>query len=105
MPGRARAALRSRGKFSVVVSDDFFRGGVQIAGAAVVAEAGPEFQDFGLRSACERFDFWEMVEETLVIGHYRGDASLLEHYFGDPDAVGVAARAPGEIALVGAEPF
>jgi len=40
----------------------------------------------------------------MVIGQDGGDSRLLQHYFRDPDAVGIAAGAPGEVALMRAEP-
>ena len=40
------------------------------------------------------------AQEFCVAPGDSGDASLLEHNFGDPDAVGVAGLAPGESAAV-----
>src|SRR5208282_5542698 len=40
----------------------------------------------------------------MVIRQDSGDTRLLQHDFGDPDAVGIAARAPGKVAAVRAEP-
>src|SRR5579863_583609 len=40
----------------------------------------------------------------MVIGQDGSDARLLQHDLGDPDAIGVAAGAPREVAAVFAEP-
>ncbi len=93
------------GKFSIVLRDDFLGGAVEIASACVIAEAGPEFQDACLPGTGQRFHGGEAAQETVEIGQDCGDARLLQHDFGDPDAVGVSAAPPGEIAAVGAEPI
>ena len=104
IPGSSKACVERARKFSVVVRDDFLCRPMQIACAAVIAEAGPEFQNFGNRSARKRFDIRQVFQETIVVRHYGGDARLLQHYFGDPHAVGIAAGAPGKVAFVRAKP-
>ena len=95
--------LRSR-KFTGVEADDFFCGAMEIARAGVVAEASPGFEDGRFGRTSEGANGGKPCEETLVIGEDGGDARLLQHDFGDPDAVGIAGSAPGESALVGVEP-
>ena len=84
--------------------DDLFCGGVEIARAAVIAEAGPEAQDFLLRRGGECVDRGKFFEEAVVVGEDGGDASLLQHDFGDPNAIGIAAGAPGKRAAMRAKP-
>src|SRR5580704_18325263 len=88
----------------IVLGDDLLRGAVEIAGAGVITEAGPKFEDVLLPGARERFDGGEASKKTVVVGNHSGDAGLLQHDFGDPDAVGIAAAAPGEIAAMAAKP-
>ena len=104
MPGRAKRRFERAREFAVVAGRDFLCGAMQIARAAVIAEAGPQLQHFVLRRARERFDRGESFQEAMVVGQYRGDARLLQHDFRDPDAIGIAARAPGEVALMRAKP-
>ena len=87
-----------------MVGDDFLCCAVEISRAAVVAEAGPEFEHFILWCTGEGFDARKSAEESLVVRSDGGDARLLQHNLRYPDAIGIAARAPGEIALVLAEP-
>ena len=102
--GQGQGRFERARKFAVVARGDFLCRAMQVARAAVVAEAGPELQDFFLRCASERFDGGKSFQEAMVVRQDGGDARLLQHDFCDPDAIGVAARAPGEIALVRAEP-
>jgi hypothetical protein len=85
-------------------ADDVLGGGVEEAGAAVVAEAAPEGEDLGFGCGCESMDGGEGGEEVEVFGEDGGDAGLLEHDLRDPDGVGVAGVAPGEVAPIGTEP-
>ena len=92
------------GEDAGMVLDDGLGGGVHHAGAAVVAEAAPEGEDGGLGRGGEGVDGGECGEEGLVFVEDGGDAGLLEHDFRDPDGVGVAGGAPGEVAAVEVEP-
>ena len=79
---------------------DVAGGGVEVAGAGIVAEALPEPEDVLLRGVGQGADVGEALEEAVVIVHPLGHAGLLEDDLGNPDAVGVAGVAPGERAAV-----
>ncbi len=87
-----------------MLRNDCARSGVKIASAAVITEPGPEAQHVGLRCASQGTDIWKFFEKAFVVGKNGGDACLLQHDFGDPDAVGIAARAPRQVAFVAAIP-
>ena len=50
-------------EFAAVPGDDLLRGVLQIARAAVIAQSGPQAQDFFLRSFGQRFDVREIAPE------------------------------------------
>ena len=87
-----------------MLGDDGFRGGVQIPGAAVIAESRPEFEDLWLASSSECVHIGKAAEEAVVVGNHGCDARLLQHNFGHPDAVGIAVRTPWQLAAVYAKP-
>ena len=103
MPGRRRAASSrgescpaNRRRFPWRRHADFARG-YSIPAPTRTAEPLAR----GLRRAIPP---GKAVEKTIVVGNDGGDARLLQHHFGDPDAVGVAAGAPRKIAAMLSEP-
>ena len=78
------------------------------AGAAVIAEAGPQAQDIVERGLGEILQAWPTGEEFLEIGADRRHRCLLQHDFGEPDGVGVGllavGGAPGHCAAVAVVP-
>ena len=88
------------GQFAAVLADEELRGAMQVAGARIVAETFPQFQDAIVRCAGKRLDGGESAEPTGVVGADGVDACLLEHDFADPDAVRVAGGAPGKLAVM-----
>jgi hypothetical protein len=84
---------------------------MQVAGTVVVAQAGPQPENFVQTSSRQPFDRRQVLQEAVVVGKNGSDARLLEHDFGDPDAIRVAtcplrrARAPGKITSVHAKPL
>jgi hypothetical protein len=93
-----------RREFATVAGYDGLRGRVQIAGARVVAEAGPVRQHVVERRLRERAHRRETPHPALEVRRDRLDARLLQHDLGDPDGVGVARASPCQIAMAGAEP-
>ena len=89
-----------RGEASGEAIADVAGGGVEVAGAGIVAEALPEPEDVLLRGVGQGADVGEALEEAVVIVHPLRHAGLLEDDLGDPDAVGVAGVAPGQRAAV-----
>jgi hypothetical protein len=73
---------------------------VEHARPAVVAETTPGGENGIKRRGGERCDAGKALEEEAVVFENGGDARLLEHDFGKPDAVRVAGFTPGEIAAV-----
>ena len=84
------------GKRAAVFCDDLFGGFVQVAGAAVIAQALPEGEHLVFGGGGEGGDGGEGGEKARVVFGDGGDLGLLQHDFREPDAVGVAA-VPGEI--------
>ena len=74
------------------------------ARAPVVAEAAPALEQSLLARLGERLESWEPFQEAFVVGNDGRDTSLLQHDLRDPDAVGIAGPAPGQVPLVTAIP-
>ena len=79
---------------------DLFRGGVQVAGAAVVTEALPEPQDLVFRGCGKALHVRETVHETLPIGASLCNAGLLQDDFAEPDGIRVSGPPPGQVTAV-----
>ena len=88
------------GHFAAVIADDHLRGLLQVAGAAVIAEAFPKFQELILGGGGKVENGGKGFKEAGVVGLDGFHAGLLEHDFGDPNAVGVAGMPPRQIAGV-----
>src|SRR5260370_29299638 len=76
----------------------------KIAGAAIIAEAFPKTQDGLLVGQRQLLKRRELLEEALEIRNDGRYLSLLEHHLADPDAIRIAAFAPGEGACIPAIP-
>ena len=83
-----------------VLSDDDFRGGVQIAGTRVITKPLPRVQHVGIRGARKAGEIGEAVEPASIIWNDRGDLRLLEHEFGDKNRVGIGRVTPRQVAAV-----
>ena len=77
---------------------------VEIAGAAVVAEAFPVFKDGFGGGMGKGFEVREVPHPALEVGQHGFDLSLLEHELGDHGAIEAGIGAPGEGALGGLIP-
>ena len=73
----------------MLAHDDFSRR-VEHAGSAVVSEAAPGGQHAGLAGRCQLPNRRKAPQEFMVVRNHRGYPSLLQHDFGEPDAVGIA---------------
>ena len=102
--GKSEDIFRGLRKDSAMLGDDLLRGSLQVARAAVVAEARPQAKDLVLGRGGESLNIREALEETVVVGNYRGHARLLKHDFREPNSVRVMVTAPGQVALEFAEP-
>lgn len=78
--------------------------GVEEAGAAVIAEALPGFEDFLRRGGGEGGKVGEALHPAGEVGENGGDLGLLKHEFGDHGGVEGGVGAPGEGALFGPIP-
>jgi len=91
-------------KLAAVALDERARASVQIAGASVIAEPGPDLQHFLERRRGERADARPALEEFGVIGQNRADPRLLQHDLGEPDPIRIralaGARAPRQLAAM-----
>ena len=81
--------------------------GVQIAGAGVIAETGPGLEHLFERCRRQRPDIGPARQKARVIGPDRLDCGLLQHDFGQPDAIRLGAlarrrppRQPAAMAVV-----
>ena len=81
------------------MADDLSRF-VHVDGPAIVTKAFPKFQEIVKFCAGKIADGWKAGHETLVVGNYSGDPSLLQHDFRYPDGVGVFCLSPGQVAFV-----
>ncbi|MEY2547020.1 MAG: hypothetical protein QOG48_2137 [Verrucomicrobiota bacterium] len=81
-----------------------FGGGVEIPGAAVVAEALPCVQDVVFARARKRGESRETCEPSIIVRQHGRHLRLLEHELRDENRVRIARAAPREIAPVFAIP-
>ena len=89
---------------SPVFQDKSTSGFMKVAGAAVVAEAFPEAQDFLLVGGSQVGDCGKHVQKTFEKRDDGGNLRLLQHDLANPDAVGIAVTPPWEIAPMRIEP-
>ena len=79
---------------------DLSGGSKEVPSAAVVAEPFPEPQHLVFRCGSQRRDVGEPGHEAFPVGRSLGDPGLLEDDFAQPDGIGVARPAPGQVAAV-----
>ena len=72
------------------------RAAVQVARAAVVAQAAPQRQHVVQRRGGQRGHVGKALQEARVVVQHRGHLRLLQHDLGQPDAVRVARVLPGQ---------
>jgi hypothetical protein len=77
---------------------------MEVAGASVVAEPLPLGEDGFGGGGGEGGDGGEGLKPAVPVAAHGLYAGLLQHDLRDPDGVGVAVAAPGEITLVNIEP-
>ena len=70
---------------------------MQVAGAGVVTQAGPEVQDLVLIGVGQRCNVRKTCHEALEIGNHGADLGLLQHDFRDPNPIGRARVLPRQI--------
>ena len=88
MPGSSASCSTSRGTPRMPLDHDL-RGLVQVARTAVVAEPGPQVQDFVLGRRGQCLDVGQRCHETVEVTEHGADLGLLQHDFRDPHPVGV----------------
>src|SRR5690606_1996217 len=70
---------------------------MQVAGAGIVTETGPQMQDVIDGRGRQRMDVGELTHEALEVGNDGADLGLLQHDFRHPDPVGVGVLLPGQM--------
>jgi len=93
---REQFLIRLR-EFPVAVCDEPLRRLVGAPCAGVIAQPLPLLEHVLLARRGQRSQGREPLHEAQEIGARLLDARLLEHQFGDPDAVGRALRPPGHL--------
>ena len=78
------------------------RGAVQVAGAGVIAEAGPEVQHFVDGRVGQRHDVRKARNETLEVRDHRRDLRLLQHDLRHPHAVRRTVALPRQVVATAA---
>ena len=108
MPGSARSSASLARKMSAVALDHGFGAGVQVAGAGVIAEAGPDAQHILEFRRGKRAHIGPAFEESRVVRRDGPDGRLLQHDLGQPDVIRVRAlarrRAPRQLAAMAVVP-
>ncbi len=105
MPGRGEGGFEIARECRIVLRHNFLRRSVQVARAAVVAEAGPIFQYFRLSRLRECGEIWKAREKFFVVGNHRPRCALLQHHLRNPYAIRIARRPPRQFAPVFCEPL
>ena len=85
------------GQAAAVIRHDQLGGTLQVAGACVVPQPGPEAQDFIQRCAGERGNVREAGKESRVVRQDGGDLRLLQHDLGDPDSIRSRVPLPRQV--------
>ena len=93
MPGSVAQFLLASRKRAAVQLDHRLRAGMQVAGACVVAKAGPELEHILQRGRGKLCDGRKAREEARIVGSDRLHGGLLQHDLGEPDAIRVCAFA------------
>src|SRR5215470_189266 len=74
------------------------------AGTAVISEAAPGSEHGAFWSCGEGADVGKFLQEQTIVLENGSDPRLLQHDFGNPDAVRVASCAPWKITAMVAVP-
>jgi hypothetical protein len=81
------------------------RAEMHIPGAAVIAQARPDFEHFLEGSLRQPRYVGKGPEEAAIVGDDRCHLGLLEHHLGDPDLIRRWGLSPGQGASVQSKPF
>ena len=90
---RAARAARPRSSGKPPRRGDLAGAGDQVAGAGVIAEAGPVGEHLLVARRRQRLDRRPARDEALETRLHRGDRGLLQHHLAQPDAIGVGRAA------------
>ena len=91
-------------KSSPMLADEKLRGLLQIAGACVIAQAFPKFQDAFRGCAGQRPNRRQLTHPAFPIWNHGFHLCLLEHDLGNPDCVRIARATPWKVAGVPGKP-
>ena len=92
------------GKRATMVGHNLAGGGMQVAGAAVVAQSLPHLQHLCFGGGGEGGAGGKCLQKAAIVVHALHHTGLLQNHLRDPDAVRIGFAAPRQIALVGVEP-
>ena len=73
---------------------------MKIARPRVITETLPGMENIGFSRTGERPNSGETAEPSIIVRHHGGGLSLLKHYLGDQNGVGIVGAAPGQLAPV-----
>ena len=88
--------LPAIGDAAGAVLDQHSGGAVQVARPGVIAQAFPKLENVLQVGAGQFAQGREALDKPPVVGQGRVDLGLLQHHFGNPDAVRVARLPPGQ---------
>ena len=91
--------LVAGGEYAAMLVHNDLGGLLQVACAAVIAQALPGLQYLSLRRLRKRLNGGKAFKKTGIVAFYRFHARLLQHNFRQPDTVGVFGAPPGQVAL------
>ena len=89
--------VQVRGQLAAVLLAEQPGALVQVARAAVIAQPFPGLQHVLLRSRRQAFQVRKSAHKAFKVWNDGFDLGLLEHNFGNPDAVGRDIRTPGQM--------
>ena len=94
---QGRQQLDGVREFATELAHHLLRAAMQIACAAVVAQAAPERQHIVLRGCGQRAYIGKACEKARVVIQYGGDLRLLQHDLRKPHAICVPCVLPGQM--------
>ena len=97
--------VRLRRELSAEPADDLPGGGVQIPGTAVIPQSLPQLEYFVFRSGRQRTDIGKTLRKAQVVTEPLSYTRLLEDDLREPDTIGVAGTAPGQVAPAAGVPI
>jgi hypothetical protein len=102
--GQIADGIRRPWEATALLLIDGDRGGPQISGAGIIAEALPGVENFIFASGSKGSDRRKPAQPFIIIRNDGSDLGLLKHEFGNENGIWIRRSPPGEIAGVPAVP-